>query len=302
MSIDLSMLPPPDVIEPLAYETILSARKARLLELTPAEHRAALAETLALESEPITLLLEEMAYAELLLRSRINQAASQCFLASARGANLEQLAAFYGVTRLTVDPGDPDAIPPIDPTLESDARLRVRAQLAVEGLSTAGPVESYRYHAISASGGVEDASVTSPVPGQVVVTILGTAEDGLPTPAALDAVAARLNADTIRPLTDQVIVQAAAMVPYTVEAVLTLYPGPSSEPVIEAARVALAETLATLRRIGYDIPRSALFAALHQPGVQHVDILAPAVDLEIGETQCGRCELVNISLAEVFHV
>ncbi len=295
--IDLSLLPPPDVIEALDFETILADRKARLLELTPTDRRAEMAATLSLETEPVTLLLEEMAYRELMLRSRINDAARQCFLASARGSNLDHLAAFFGVKRLVTDPGNPNAIPPIAPTMEKNERLRSRAQLAVEGMSTAGPSESYRYHAISAHGAVEDARVISPVPGQVVVSILSRANDGIPTQDVLDAVSVHLTAEHIRPMTDHVIVQPAEIVPFAVEAVITLYPGPSPEPVMAAANAALQSTLNGLRRIGYDIARSAIYAALHQPGVQHVNILSPASDIEISDTQCGRCDLIALSLA-----
>ena len=300
--IDLSLVPPPDVIEPLDYEAILAERKARLLELTPAAQRNELAATLALETEPIVILLQEMAYRELLLRSRINDAARQCFLASARGTNLENLAALYGVARLVIDPGDENALPPVPPTLETDTRLRLRTQLAVEGMSTAGPNESYRYHALSAHGGVEDASVTSPVPGLVLVSILGRTGDGLPTPEILTAVTARLTAETVRPLTDQVIVQPAEIIPYTVDAHITLYPGPSSDPVLESARAALNATVTELQRIGYDITRSALIAALHRPGVQNVEILTPAADIDIGETQCGRCQNISITVSGAPHV
>jgi phage-related baseplate assembly protein len=300
--IDLSLLPPPGIIEPLDYETILLERKSRFLELCPENRRAEIAATLAIESEPILILLEEMAYRELLLRSRINETARQCMLASATGANLDQLAALYGVTRLVIDPGDPEAIPPIPQTLETDDRLRYRAQLAPEGMSTAGPAASYRYHALSADGRVADAGVTSPVPGQVIVTVLGRDGDGTPSEEIIAAVDAALNAETIRPLTDQVITQAAEIVPYNIDATLTLYPGPAPGPVREAVERALAATLAATRRIGYDITRSALFAALHRDGVQNVQITSPLADIVIGETQCAYCEDLYIKLASAADV
>jgi phage-related baseplate assembly protein len=292
--IDLSLLPPPDVVEPLDFETILAERKARFLSLLPEDQRAEMAITLTLETEPVVILLQEMAYQELLLRSRINDAARQCMLASARGSNLEHLAAYFGVQKLTVDPGDTSAIPPVQPTMETDTSLRARTQLALEGMSTAGPTESYRFHALSAHGGVEDASITSPEPGQVLVSILGRAADGLPEPEVLKAVEARLCAETIRPLDDEVLVRPATIVPFAVEATITLYPGPSSQPVIDAAQVALTTTLADLRRIGFSIPRSAIFAALHQPGVQSVDLTEPPADIPITATQCGLCTQIDL--------
>ncbi|UNK26352.1 GPW/gp25 family protein [Serratia plymuthica] len=73
--IDLSQLPPPQVVETLSFENLLEERKARLLELYPDDQRAAIARTLELESEPIVMLLQENAYREVLLRQRINEAA-----------------------------------------------------------------------------------------------------------------------------------------------------------------------------------------------------------------------------------
>ncbi|MDR1853497.1 MAG: baseplate J/gp47 family protein [Azoarcus sp.] len=295
--IDLSRLPPPDVIETLDFETILAELKARFLDLYPEEDRTAMAAVINLESEPIAILLQATAYQELLLRARINEAARQCQLASATGSNLDQLAALFGVVRLVVDPGNPDAIPPIAPTWESDARLRERAQLAIEGMSTAGPSESYRFHALSADGGVADASVTSPTPGLVVVTILANAGDGTPTQALLDAVAAHLNDETIRPLTDEVQVQGATLEPYAVEAVLTLFPGPSPEVILTAAQEAVTAYVAATRRIGYDVTRSGLFAALHQSGVQNVTLTSPATDLVVPATAASHCTGITITLA-----
>ena len=71
-TITLSQLPQPDVIEVLDFETILAERKAYFVSLYPADQQAAIAATLALESEPITKLLQENAYRELILRQRIN--------------------------------------------------------------------------------------------------------------------------------------------------------------------------------------------------------------------------------------
>lgn len=295
--IDLSLLPPPDVVETIDFETLFAARKARLLELTPEADRAALAATLELESEPITVLLQESAYRELILRQRINEAARAVMLASAQGADLDNLAALYGVARLVTDPGDPGAVPPIAPTYETDAALRHRAQLAVEGFSTAGPVESYRFHALSASGDVADASVASPSPGQVVVTILGDDGDGMPPQALLDVVDSALNAEAVRPLTDEVIVQAATIVPYAIEAELVLYPGPAPAPVLAAAQAEAERYAAETHRLGFDVTISGIYAALHQPGVQRVILGAPVEDLVCAAHEAPYCTGITLSIA-----
>jgi phage-related baseplate assembly protein len=297
-TIDLSQLPPPDVVETLDYETLLARHKTQFLDLHPEVQRPAMAARLEIEGEPIVIVLEALAYAELLLRQRVNESARQCMLASATGTNLDHLAVLLGVQRLTTDPGDPDAFPPITPTYETDERLRARAQLAVEGMSTAGPVESYRYHALSAHGDVADASVTSPTPSEVVITVLSNDGDGSAPPELLAVVDRHLNSDNIRPLTDHVTVQSAEIVTWQLAAVLTLYPGPASGPVLESARLAARQYIDTTRRVGYDVTRSGLFAALHQPGVQNVALASPDADIIISPTQSAHCTGVDITLAE----
>lgn len=298
MTIDLSLLPPPDVVETIDYEAILAARKARLISLYPADQQAEVTAALAVESDPMLICLQEMAYQETLLRQRVNEAARQCHLASATGSNLDHLAALLGVTRLITAPGDPDAIPPVAPTWETDASLRYRAQLAVEGMSTAGPSGAYRYHALSAHGDVADASVLSPTPGQVLVTVLSNDGDGTAPDYLLEAVDAALNAENVRPLTDEVIVQGATIVPYTIEAQLTLYPGPAPAPVLAAAQAAAAAYAAQTHRLGYDVTLSGLYAALHQAGVQRVTLSEPAADVICGPGDATYCTGITITLAE----
>lgn len=294
--IDLSRLPAPTVVEPLDFETLFEARKARLLELTPAGDREALSETLALESEPLTLLLQENAYRELLWRQRVNEAARAVMLAYSRDRDLDRLVANVNVRRLTIDPGDPDAIPPVPPTHESDRDLRLRAQRAFEGLSVAGPRAAYEFHALSADGRVADATATSPAPAEALVTLLSTEGDGTADRALIDTVDAALSAEDIRPVGDRLTVRSATIVPYRVEAALFVYPGPEQAPILDAARAALTAYVTAQRRIGRDIRLSAIHAALHVEGVQRVELAAPTADVVLDATQAAHCTGTRVSL------
>ncbi len=51
--IDLSQLPPPQIVDEPDFETLLTERKAEFVALYPAEEQEAVARTLTLESEPI---------------------------------------------------------------------------------------------------------------------------------------------------------------------------------------------------------------------------------------------------------
>lgn len=288
-AVDLSQLAAPDVVETLDYEAILSAMLADLRARDPAFDAL-------VESDPAYKILEVAAYRETIIRQRVNDGAQAVMLAYATGADLDQIAANYNVARLVIDPGDPDAIPPIAPTLESDADLRRRVQLSFEGFSTAGPVGAYVFHALGADPDVLDVSVASPAPGDVVVSILSRQGDGTASAGLISNVDDVLSSDEIRPLTDNVTVQSAAIVNYTVEAVLTIFPGPDSAVVLAQAEASLAKYIAETQRLGRDITRSAVFAALHRPGVQNVNLIAPAADIVIAPDEAPFCTATSVAI------
>ncbi|SDJ41658.1 baseplate assembly protein [Billgrantia gudaonensis] len=293
-TIDLSQLPAPRVVEALDFDSVLAERKARLLDLVPASQRTEVEETLALESEPLTKLLEESAYRELVWRQRVNEAAKAVMLAYAREDDLDNLVANYEVERLVIDEGDPDATPPVPPTYESDDDLRLRAQQAWEGLSVAGPRGAYEYHALSADGRVADATAISPEPCEALVTLLSTEGNGRADAELIEIVEKALSAEDIRPVGDRLTVQSAAITDYAIDATLYVYPGPEQEPILEAAEAALATYITEQRRLGRDIRISAIHAALHVEGVQRVELAAPAADVVLDDTQAAHCTGVEL--------
>jgi phage-related baseplate assembly protein len=79
---------PPDIIETLDYEAIVSEMRDDLVARFPL-----IAGVIDLESEPARKLIEAFAYRELRLRARINDGARAVLLASSYGTNLDHLAA-----------------------------------------------------------------------------------------------------------------------------------------------------------------------------------------------------------------
>lgn len=103
-TINLSLLPAPDVVQSLDYDTILSEMLADL------RHRAPEL-TALVESDPAYKILQVAAYRELLLRQRVNDAGRSVMLAYAKGRDLDHLAALFGLQRQRIEEGDPHAIP-----------------------------------------------------------------------------------------------------------------------------------------------------------------------------------------------
>lgn len=293
--IDLSQLPAPQIVDVPDFETLLAERKAAFVALYPVDEQAAVARTLVLESEPITKQLQESTYREVLLRQRINEAAQAVMVAYALGGDLDQLAANYNVNRLTVTPADNDAVPPVAAVMESDDALRLRVPAAFEGLSVAGPTAAYEFHARSADGRVADASATSPAPADVVLTVLSREGDGTADNDLLAVVEKALNSESVRPVADRLTVRSAEIIPYSVEATVFLYPGPEAEPVMAAAKASLQKYIASQTRLGRDIRRSALYAALHVEGVQRVELASPLADVVLDKTQAASCTQWNVT-------
>ena len=295
-TIDLSQLPPPVVVEPLDFETLFNERKEAFIALYPEDEQDVIRRTLSLESEPITLLLEENCYRELLLRQRVNEAARAVMVAYSVGSDLDQLAANFNVERLTITPEDDSVVPPVPAVMESDADLRVRTPQAFEGLSVAGPTAAYEFFGLSADGRVADVSAVSPTPACVTVSVLSREGDGTASQELIDIVASALNGEEVRPVADRVTVQAAEIVPYEIDAMLYIYPGPESEPIRQASEQKLQAYIADQRRLGRDIRLSAIYAALHVEGVQRVELAQPVADMVLDDTQASNCTGYTITV------
>ena len=294
-AIDLSQLPPPQIVEQIDFEQILAERKAYMISLWPVEEQAQIAARLEIESEPLTKLLQENAYRETVWRQRVNEASLANLLATARGTDLEQLAANFNVKRLVIQEGRANAVPPVPKLMESDDSLRERAQMAWEGLSTAGPRNAYIFHARAADGRVADATAESPSPAVAVVTVQSLLGDGTAPPELLAIVKTYLSDEDRRPVADRLTVQGAQILNYQVKAKLYLLSsGPESEPILAAAEQRLLAYVHQRRRLGMEVSESALHAALHVEGVRKVE-LEGWKDIVATKAQAPYCTNVDVT-------
>ena len=267
--VDLSKLDAPKVLEDLDFETLLAERKQEFINLFDESERPFWQSRLSLESEPITKLLQEVVYLQLLERTRINQAAQATMLAYATGSDLDVIAANYNVKRLLIQAEDNTTTPPKPAIYEDDTELRLRTQLAF---------------------------VVSPEPAHVTVTILSRTGQGVASETVLKAVRERLNDENIRPIGDRVTVQSAVIQTYEIRAKLHLYRGPEYEAIKAEATKKLTAYAAEKRRLGRDISLSGIYAALHLEGVQRVELLAPTADIVLPSSKSGYCTNINIEI------
>jgi phage-related baseplate assembly protein len=298
MSIDLTQLSQPAVIETLDFEALLTARKAALVALYPADQQATITATLELESEPIVRILEEACYRELVLRARYNDEARELMLAYATGTNLDHIGvSYYQEERLLVTAADTTAVPPVAAVYESDADYRQRLADKVESFSVAGPTAAYEWLAKSAAGTVADAKCDSPQPGTSRIAILSTEGDGTPDAALLATVLTALSADTVRPLCEEVLVVPAQVQHYAIG--VTLYPEADESPSQAAAVTALTAYATARHKLKKSVSISGIIAAANASGVQKIVVNAPAADISCSAQQAAYCTGITVTVAGV---
>ena len=292
--INLAALEQAELVPSKPFEEILSELKADLI-VRAEPFVPEIARVLALESELTTILLEAFAYRELIKRAELNDAGRAVTLAGAQGAFLDHLAANFDVSRKIIVPADLAATPPVEAVLERDDDLRRRVQLAFEGITTAGSVGAYTFHALGAHPDVIDVSVENPAPGEVRVNVLAGSGDGTPAPEVLTAVEAALSPRDRRDLCALVSVAGAEVLPFEIVAELQIATGPDAALVLEAAREAVAAYVARPARLGQPMTLSGIYGALHREGVERVTLTAPATDIETTVRQAAYCSGITLS-------
>lgn len=290
-AINLAELPPPEVLASLDFEVILVEYKDYFLSIYPEA-----ADVIDLESEPLHKAMQLGAWRELQLRARYNDEARALMLAYATGADLDHIGFTYyrRETRLVVIAADDEALPPIEEVLENDDDFRERLPLKLESYSTAGPTGAYSYHARSADGLIKDASTTSPYPGTSLVTVLSKEGNGVATQAMLEVVEAALNTDEIRPLCEEVQVQAADIIEYTLAVGLWTYAGPDTALVADQAQAGLVAYTDLHHRLDHNHTLTGLSSAAHVAGVQKVELNLIA-DIVTTKAQAAYCTSITVT-------
>jgi len=277
---ELASLPPPQVINEIDFEARLVDFKAILQ--TAFDDAGIAYNVSALETDPAIILVEVAAYQDILIRQRVNEAIRANLLPFAKGADLDILSQFYDVTRLFQ---------------ESDALLRKRVVLAIQGRSTGGTVERYKSIALAADARVADVAVyTIDKNPTVHVAIFASDNNGIADAPLLAAVDGSIQAPDKRMVNDIIVVASAAQFSIDVSANITLLPQ-ADALLIADLQSNLQNAWANELGLGRDVTRSWLIAQLQCVGVQKVELSAPLSDVEIPFNQAATLGSVVLEIA-----
>ncbi len=160
--------------------------------------------------------------------------------------------------------------------IEDDASLRERTFEAPEGFSCAGSSGAYIFHTKSVNSLIIDVAVSRSAPGCVkVVPLLKNGE--IPGSEIIDKVKEHLSADKIRPFTDNVSVEAPAIVHFDLD--ISYYIEDDADATIVSSNVAAAvDNFITWQKskLGRDINDSELIAYIKAvSGVKRVIVNSP---------------------------
>lgn len=179
--------------------------------------------------------------------------------------------------------------------IEEDDSYREAIHIAPESFSNAGPIGAYQFYAQHASALISDVAVSSPTPGAVDVRVL-LYGGALPGEEMLQIVSDALNDRSVRPLTDNVTVQAPTVASYNVN--LTYYidvEDISQETAIRNKVTAAVNdfVLWTKSKIGRDINPSRLIQMVVAAGAKRVTVTSPAFTV-LTPTQLGVAGTVTV--------
>ncbi len=261
---ELAHLPLPTVIEEISYGVRLAQYQRRLVDGFAAV--GVDYDVDGLETDPAQVQAQVATYKDVLARQRVNEGVRAHHLAFARGTDIDHMAHFYDLVRLTG---------------ETDNALKRRIVVAIRGRSTGGTEARYKSIALGADVRVADAAVyTVGRDPTVRVAIFSTAPDGTAGADLVAAVNAALQDPAVRMVNDRIVVSPAVRTIVNLSADIWLLPE-AAETTLEQAEANLRTRWSSTLGLGRDVTRAWFTAQLMIAGVHKVEIGAPLADVII---------------------
>lgn len=172
------------------------------------------------------------------------------------------------VSNITISDGGGD--------VEDDDRYRERLHEAPNAFSVAGSTAAYEYWAKSVSSVISDVKAYTPSPGRVNIVVL--TEDGAPSAELLSQIDTTVSADSVRPLTDFVEVEAPETQAYEIRLKYWIDSSQSvqQETIMNSVAEAVQEYIKWQRaKLGRGVDPSELIKLVKLAGAKRVEVYSP---------------------------
>ena len=178
---------------------------------------------------------------------------------------------------------------------ETDEDFAERIFLSPQKYSTAGSKAAYEYWVRTFSSSISECKVETETPGEVDIYIMVDHE--LPDETIKENLEEYLTQETIRPLTDKVVVKGPEAVEYEID--FTYYIRKSDmdaeASIKETVKTACQNYINWQKTIGRDITPSKLIYEIMKAGAQSVEVKKP-VYTEIGKAQVAVAEEGQVTI------
>jgi len=279
----------------LDYEALLQEAKNNLqLNLQNSNSLRGIDVSRVPESDPISKLLEVLAYRELITRQKMNEALKACFLSTAQGEDLRRLAALIIPSIGTASMNKAD-----------DGDVRGAVINEYRNIHTAGSAQAYKTLAIEAADAGEalhDVHVESLRKSEVDVYLLYQPDTPPDQQEAIrEKVFRCVTDDAVRPIGQFVQVQPAKVIDYRIKATLGFRDRLGAAEAISSARIAVQQYVKEKYYFGSNLYSSALLSVLYQPGVDYIVLQAlkpnrALADVAVGANEAPWCGDIDIQL------
>ena len=179
---------------------------------------------------------------------------------------------------------------------EDDESLKDRIYNVPSTYTTTGTEDAYKYHTKNVDTTISDVKVQSTTAGTVEIYFICNGGE-LPSDSLIEKVSEYLMDSNVRPLTDNVIVQAPATVSYNVE--FTYYIASSDKAAVSTIQadidtaVSLYNTWQT-EKIGRDINPSYLIQKVMSAGAKRIEVTSPSFT-SLDGTSIAALGTVNVT-------
>lgn len=180
--------------------------------------------------------------------------------------------------------------------IEDDDSLKDRIYNAPSAYTTTGTEDAYKYHVKSVDATISDVKVQSTTAGTVDIFFVCDGGE-IPSDSLINKVSDYLMDNNIRPLTDNVVVQAPETKEY--EVAFTYYIASSDKASVSAIQsnieiaVALYNTW-QMEKIGRDINPSYLIQKVMSSGAKRIEVTSPSY-AKLDETTIAKLGAVSIT-------
>lgn len=326
MLTDRNQLPPPSAIQRPAFEDLVKTFKSNYLANIRADNPALadqVEKTLEQPGELLTKMCETFTQHLLNEVERRNQQARQLLPGWASGTNLDALVMHQGIKRQVLDSGDPDAFPPVPPTQESDEHLLLRYLLAPHAPAAGSRMQykatvltlderpvitvdkpaanqvrlTYTFSPDGKAAQIKDGDGIRTAPGAVMVPVLARDGNGSPSDELLETIREfYLQRDDTAPMTDDITVQGAEIVPYMLNVTAFVGRGPDLKITEDLLQKSLQAHADKQHRLGGEIRPDEIAHLLYQAGAKRPQVTAPAAVIECQPHQAPYCTGINVEV------